>query len=314
MLLTHILKSHNLNVGTGKLIVLRDCLGDPYLLAHNQIYRNIRQYVVASGFHFTNQRFADHHSFPLLALESVLREKTIPYIDNVSILKKVVSKNKALRFDKRIPLVGSNAVMHESAHACARSIIETLLPLSNKKTNRQSFERDWALNLLIEESFANACDLAVWLGISKPLDHFFLKTNSYLDGSELFRKNKWLKNHFHFYFKLLILVFLYLNFLYDSISKKEFSRAVAFVKSTCPKGSKEPTSNELDMFLRTINKEIGLSSTFRLVTTEFYFKYLGFETAYPKLLSFDFLSKFESNENYRETFVRLQQVVFNDKD
>lgn len=149
---------------------LANNLGDAYLYCNNRIYRNVRDHVLKFGFKFSDEIDPNYLALPLAELENILKNKKIPYFDNVSVLKKI-EQNKlgvATWEDVRDNLK-KNFLFHESCHACARSLYSRN---SSRLNNR-------VLNLLVEESFANTCELLAVLDTEDAAHRIFYEMNSY---------------------------------------------------------------------------------------------------------------------------------------
>jgi hypothetical protein len=285
---------------------LSDALGDGFLLKNNELYLNLRRALLRHGYRFTSQRFEDHHSFPLAVLQTMLEKKRIPYINNVSVLKKLSQRNRTLSIDLRFPLFNTNHILHESAHAHARATTNSFYKMqvdTNLKHEKLS-----AFNLLYEESFANACDMMAWAGVSGTMENFFLSCNSYADNPQFFGRIKWTDAKKTFYFGLIFLSYIHSNFLYEKMSKKEFLRVYSFTKAALEETYK-PRSSELERLYLIFNSGLKLSLQFRLVTTKFYFQMLGLRSDIDRLLEFDFMSLLENDGNYRKSFQELCGII-----
>ena len=91
-------------------------------------------------------------------LEWILQKKIIPYIDNTSVLKQLNDKlPENILWDDISDNLKGNHVFHESCHAVSRSLINEFYkdPVLKTKNDFQNH----TLMRLIEESFANTCEL-----------------------------------------------------------------------------------------------------------------------------------------------------------
>lgn len=90
-------------------------LGDGYLLTHNRIYKNIRKAAKGLQFKFADQPDNFYQALPLSQLDNLMAKKTIPYTDNVSVLK-YLETNAAGRFywDDVTDNLKKNYLFHES--------------------------------------------------------------------------------------------------------------------------------------------------------------------------------------------------------
>jgi len=104
--------------GPGRLL---ENLGDGFLYRKNPFFRRIRQAARARSIGFTLRDPGDYFAFPLVALDTVLRTRKVPYRANYSALAAFERARPGffvladLRSNRPLP----NYVLHESAHAVA---------------------------------------------------------------------------------------------------------------------------------------------------------------------------------------------------
>ncbi|RYZ85279.1 MAG: hypothetical protein EOP04_16325, partial [Proteobacteria bacterium] len=89
MKIAKLLELHRQHTGEGS---LAKSLGDGYLLKQNRIFRNIRKLTSAGGAVFSDAADRDYASLPFSQLERILNSKSIPYLDNTSVLSDLVLK------------------------------------------------------------------------------------------------------------------------------------------------------------------------------------------------------------------------------
>ncbi len=100
---------------------LRHSLGDGFLYLNNPFFRRIRDASRARGIGFTLRDPGDYFAFPLVALDTVLRTRQVPYRANHAALAAFERARPGyftladLRLNRPLP----NYVLHESAHAVA---------------------------------------------------------------------------------------------------------------------------------------------------------------------------------------------------
>jgi hypothetical protein len=96
-------------------------LGDGYLYRHNPFFKRVRDAALKRGVRFTLSDPGEYFAFPLVALDTVLSTRKVPYRANYAAL---VAFERArpgfftladLRLNRPLP----NYVLHESAHAVA---------------------------------------------------------------------------------------------------------------------------------------------------------------------------------------------------
>jgi hypothetical protein len=262
-------------------------LGDGYLIKNNRYFRNIRQASRDAGYRFSDAPNRLYSSLPLSQLESVLERKTIPYCNNTEVIKQIEGKIPGLtNWDDVQDGLKKNSVFHESAHAVARST--TAYPLASK------FEKNAnVLRILIEESFANTCELLAIIDANDQLHRIFLEWNSYIFMLDDRANLKAAAEHFGKmpFFKYMQLAYLHSNFLSDGLNDKIFERTV---KLALPALRLAPAQLKT---LKTLSKiAFKLNPRFREITTGFYFKLSGFTSPLAEILNFDFLEMIELNE------------------
>ena len=84
MKLKTILEHHDQNKHPEQIL---NNLGDGYLMNNNCLFHAVRKKVSALGFVYSNTPDSDYITFGMSQLENILKTKTIPYLDNTTILK-----------------------------------------------------------------------------------------------------------------------------------------------------------------------------------------------------------------------------------
>jgi hypothetical protein len=275
---------------------LKNNLGDGYLLTCNPIYRKIREAAIQQNFKCVAERLEDYDSFPLAALPAILSKKKIPYADNVRPLRaieKIVPSQFSLA---DIPPLKPNQIFHESAHAIAHAIIKKHLPLG--KSKGLEFERSIAFRVLLEESFANACEsIANSYAMDSVHDEFLFK-NSYVMESEGFRKTlrKAISDlGFKIVFRLMLLSFLHANFLKTEVLEKNLLRSLRIAYTNDSDRLPKLTTPALRQCSKIFSAGFDLDPEFTQFTNRFCLRLLGVKTDLHKLFQYDFLVTFEKN-------------------
>ena len=148
MKLCRLLEIHELHRAP---LSLDDNLGDGALYQTNSIYRHIRDASVKAGYKFSSDKNNFYDALPLSQLDQILTKKIIPYTDNVSVLRNIeksqprITEWPDLQFHLK-----RNFIFHESCHAVARSCRPEAFPVG------AAYQ---VLQMLFEESYANACEL-----------------------------------------------------------------------------------------------------------------------------------------------------------
>lgn len=262
---------------------LKNNFGDAYLCQNNKIYANIRKACVKANFKFSTDRNEAYQALPLSQLSAILNSKVIPYIDNISVLKQIENQiPKVAVWDDISDNLKKNYIFHESCHAVARSLI----------SDRDAGDK--VLNLLLEESFANTCELLAVLDANDGIHRIFYEWNSY---TALFEERTNLKNAIteigeEVFMKIIFFGYLHSNYLNDHIDDKQLQRVLRLV-------AKHPfSSKQMKTIKALIKLTFTLNSRFKEVTTRFYMRLSGFNLDYDKIRKTDYLSNFENGTLY----------------
>ena len=272
-------------------IGLKRSFGDSYLCSKNRIFRNIRKEALKLGYSFSADRNDDYLALPLSQLANVLATKKIPYVDNVNVLKNLEVQNPNLaNWNDIRDSFRKNFVFHESCHAVARKAAVGENPI---------------LDMLIEESFANTCELLAVIEAENIPHKIFFEWNSY---SALHEGRTNLKNALNEigeaeFFKYIFFGYLHSNFLRANIEETQLARVVKIVAKN------EPSARQLKTLKAMLKICFTLDAGFKEVTTGFYMKLQGIATEHAQLPKQDFLVSFEKNSGYTAFLEHLIQVV-----
>lgn len=273
-------------------------LGDGYLCEKNQIFRQIRKHALKNGFRYSTEFDRDYLALPLSQLNALLTKKQLPYFDNVSVLKKINSQvHSELNWDDVSDNLKRNYLFHESCHAVARSCFHE---------TQESKSPEHLLRILLEESFANTCELLAVVDVNDPAHRLFYEWNSYTCLiQERVSLNKALEEMGGAnLFKYFLFCYLHSNFLKDGLTDSSFQRLVKMVfkdKSLDPKKLKT---------LRALAKiAFTLDWRFRKVTTGLHLRLCGFQEAFPQLLDFDFMEVLETRSHLQNSIEKLTAAV-----
>lgn len=275
---------------------LRDSLGDGFLMEHNPVYRSLREAAVRAGLKFSSRRFHDYDVLPLTQLPRILKSRVIPYRDNVRPLREVERRAPGVFDWDQIPKLRPNHLFHESAHGVARSITKPLLARTAARD-----QRDHALQLLLEESFANAAESIANAYASTPMHNEFLYKNSYIMEKPVTRdklRRALERNPFELVFRTLILSFLHANL----VRTEDPGRAWASVRSLLAGGHAAS--------LRPVFR-IGfdLDPRFTLFTNAFCLRLEGIETELLELVDFDFVRVLREREPFARALDQLARAI-----
>lgn len=265
--------------------------GDSYLCNKNKIFRNIRKAALGLGYSFSCERNDAYLALPLSQLATVLSTKKIPYVDNVSVLEGIESQIPNLaNWDDIRDSFRKNFVLHESCHAVARKYAVNENPI---------------LDMLVEESFANSCELLAVVDAEQTAHKIFFEWNSYSALHEV-RTN--LKNAMNeigaaLFFKLVFFGYLHSNYLRNSIDEGQLNRVLKIALKA------DFSAKQLKSIKALLRICFTLDTGFKEVTTGFYMKLRGGEADHRQLAKHDFLVNFEKNSDYLRSLDSLIEVV-----
>lgn len=275
--------------------------GDSFLVQNNQIYRLIRQAAYQQGFQYSSEFNSYYTSLPLSQLDRLIQDKKIPYYDNVSILQSLDSESpNQIDWDHVCDNLKKNHVFHESCHAVARTILEEAF--KDKPTQQIKISL-----MLLEESFANSCELLSVVDADDAVHKIFFETNSYVCMFEDRHHLKAALNNFdkRSFFKFILLSYYHANFLNDNFTESDFSQCLSLSFGSAQKfGAKE------QKILRSLAKNaFALNPRFRFATTGFYLRRHGFAQSVQESLSFDHWQSLESN-HFSLALDRLSKTIY----
>lgn len=305
MKLVRLIELHRLNTPSS---ALEKNLGDGFLVKNNRYFRNIRKQALADGYSFTNQPTTDFQALPLSQLENILTEKKIPYLDNVSILEKLVSKlNDRVTWDDIVDGYKRNYVFHESCHAVARTDSEKF---TGPKTDLSTLHGQQlkCLRILIEESFANTCELLAVTQAQDPAHKLFFTMSSYtaLFDSRTFLNTAIEKFGEAIVFKFFLYSYLHANFLKGDLGDKQFQK-VLYLSGY--EGASKSTDKDLKN-LRILSKiPFTLDLRFRTSTTGLHLLLSGLSFDSKQLLNFDFLETIKNDSSSQKMINSLTKKV-----
>lgn len=259
------------------------------------MYGIIRAKALKAGVRFSNQPNASYNVLSLAQLNEILKTKTVPYLPNVGVLEALEKKIPRLTdWDDIVDNFKGTHVFHESCHLVAQTF----------SVNPDASEEQRILTMLLEESFANACELLSILDADDQVHRVFLELNSYVymidDRAGLLQTSREIGRGALLTFMLL--AYLHANFLRPP-SEKDFERCFALASPNRPLDAKHKKA------LRALSKiAFKLNPRFREVTTRFYLKLNGFKTDVASLGRFDFLGVMESSATAKNFLKQTAQL------
>jgi hypothetical protein len=288
-----------LELHSNELIGLEKSFGDSFLLKQNRIYRNIRTATLNAGFSFTTQNNEDYLALSLTQLENILKSKKIPYFDNVNALVKLEQQHPQVgSWDDIFENLRRNFHFHESCHAVARNL---------QLTAFKDLDDDILLRL-IEESFANTCELLAVVDAEKTADRIFFEINSYTALFELKELIQQLVDALGFekLFSIVMLSYLHSNHLHNSLKEplfKEILMASAANNLIENNISLQKKLNELLKYC------FYLDENFRQVATGFYLKLSTKKQAQVNLKEKNYFTQILKDSGYLKFIKQLSSIA-----
>lgn len=275
MKLARLIEIHHGTLGED---TLADNFGDGVLVSKNHIYRKIRLAALKAQFKFSSNPQPDYAALPFAQLEEILASRQIPYVNNVSVIEKLVAKLKDdVVWDDISDGLRKNFVFHEACHAVARTFAGTI---SVADSSAKAFQ------VLMEESFANTCEFLAVADAEETAHRIFFELNSY---TALFEERHFIKTAvkscgFECVFKLMWLAYLHSNFLREHFSDKEWRRCLEIA------GAASHLPPQLKALKNLSKVAFTLDPRFRLVTTRFHLKLNAISMTTDEILNFDILA------------------------
>lgn len=156
-------------------LALRSVFGDSHLIRQNRIFRKIRETVKGFGYSFSNERSERYEALPFTCLEELLTEKKIPIVHNREAVDVVALKVPEANWFDIADGFRRCFAFHESCHAVAR---ETLKGASRTEIRDETSHAP-VLFAMLEESFANTCELFGIMDCETDEDLALYEANSY---------------------------------------------------------------------------------------------------------------------------------------
>lgn len=295
---------------TDNKLILQQNFGDAYLLQKNKIYKNIRKACLNEGYIFSSELNSDYLSLSLSQLENILKDKKIPFFDNVSVLdqiEKKLSNQKVtgLDWDDIVDNLIKNHLFHESCHAVARSMVEKFDELVIHNLNKNS---NSILNRIIEESFANTCEFIAIIDVQDAFHRIFYEWNSYTFLiEEKSRLQKMIEDFGkEFVFKFIFYCYLQSNFLKENCDETSFQIILSMIDKNA-NIEKHHIKN-----LKSLAKiPFTLNPRFRYITLGLHLKINGYSQNINQYVNLDFFNLIKQS-NYQSLVDQLVKLAIQD--
>ncbi len=284
---------------------LKLSIGDGFLIKHSFIFRNIRNETLKLGFSYTNEDFCHYNVMPYLSLPAILRDKRIPFFDNVTVLFDIEEKLPNRFFCDEIPMIKPNYCLHESSHCIADSVLQNI----SFEPEFFSAEQAQVFKLIMAESFANSVESLTNLTNTCGSQKLFFDLNSYVthdDETEVFfRKAKDLLG-FEYLYGVVYASYILSNCLQPYADPRKLA---SILQQLIPDSSLLKKANESSAVRKVFDHSLDLGIDFREHTTEFFCAMMGTKTKVRKLLNID-LSQLLKETNILQTFINSTRHFF----
>jgi len=152
-------------------------LGDGFLYRKNPFFRRVRDAARARGIGFTLEDPGDYFAFPLVALDSVLKARKVPYRANYAALEAFERARPGFftlaDLHKNRPM--PNYVLHESAHVVAFHELFA----RPRDVHAALSEPSKLVHIVLGEAFAMTAEYFAACAVSGPIHAWFFSINSY---------------------------------------------------------------------------------------------------------------------------------------
>jgi hypothetical protein len=267
-------------------------LGDGFLYQNNPIFRSIRDQFLKMKFSFTDEDFCHYTVMPYVSLTAILKEKKVPYFDNVTVLKEI-ERNHPGRFRcNDIIKVKPNYVLHESSHCLAEGFLQNF----RLQDTGISTESKKAFRLVMAESMANTVESLANGPNETAVQRLFFEVNSYVIHNK--KSHTQLKQSLDLLgprpvFHLMYISYLFSNCLFPEVTHKQFHQILDLI---IPENNLLKKAQDSQSVKRLFNHAFELSMDFRLQTTGFFCALSGLETNVIKLLQLDIIKIIENTD------------------
>jgi hypothetical protein len=289
--------------GPGRLL---ENLGDGFLYRKNPFFRRIRDAALQRSIGFTLIDPGDYFAFPLVALDTVLRTRRVPYRANYSALLAFERARPGfftladLRSNRPLP----NYVLHESAHAVAfhelfgqpRDVFGALSDPSK------------LVRVQLGEAYAMASEYFAACAVSGTLHDWFFSINSYRHRTPAKKAVGELVSGLG----LPLLVWLVLvGFLQNNFFVERFSRAMLDrALSLSPLGpSPRISPADRSRLCRALTALMVMNPEFRYDTTRLFLTLHGYPRNIERVLEGDPLELIAADPELAPRLRRLLKIL-----
>jgi hypothetical protein len=265
--------------GPGRLL---ENLGDGLLYDKNPFFRRIRQAALKRGIGFTLRDPGNYFAFPLVALDTVLRTRKVPYRANYSALLAFERARPGffaladLRQNRPLP----NYLLHESAHAVA---FHELYGRPNDVFAALS-DPSKLVRVQLGEAFAMASEYFAACAVSGAVHDWFFSINSYRHRTPAKKAVGELTER---YGMPLLVWLIFAGFLLNNFFVERFTqRALDRALELSPLGpAPRIASPDRAKLCRAVSALMVMNPEFRYDTTRLFLTMHGYPRAVERVLA-----------------------------
>jgi len=285
---------------------LLENLGDGFLYRKNPFFRRIRDAARARSIGFTLQDPGDYFAFPLVALDTVLRTRKVPYRANYSALRAFERSRPGffvladLRQNRPLP----NYLLHESAHAVA------FHELFGRPRDVFAAQSDPAklVRVLLGEAYAMTTEYFAACAVTGTLHDWFFSINSYRHRTPA----KKAVGEFVQRLGMPLLVWLVLvgflenNFFVERFSRSTLERALALAPF-----ASQPAIPAADraQLCRALSALMVMNPEFRYDTARLFLTMHGYRRDIERVLAQDPLELIAADADLAPRLFRLTKIL-----
>ena len=286
-------------------LVLEDVFGDQALYKTNGIFRTIRNRAVEAGYRFSANTNSLYDALPLTQLEVIHKTKAIPYTPNKAAVQFVVDRANESTWEEIADGFRRCFVFHEACHAVARTEITAFGKATfnlQTKTNQALNNSELTFLSLMEESFANTCELLGIIDCTSPQLVSFYEANSYTalveTRHDLIQIQKEVGEEG--FFRFMQLCYLQSCFLRHDLTERDFKQTLSFANL-------EIDDARFRKRLKSVSHiAFTLDQRFREVTTRLHLRINGLRTDLDTLNPLEF---FETSRGFLSLLDRLANLT-----
>lgn len=279
-------------------------LGDSYLYKKNPVFKNIRDEFYKAGFTYTDKDFCHYAVLPYASLNAILKEKKVPYFDNVTVLKEIEAKHPGRFTCNDIIKVKPNYTLHESSHC----VVDHFLKDVHLNDTTLPAEGKLAFKLVMAEAFANTVETLANLSNDSVEQRLFYELGSYAIHTK--KVNQMLQQATDVLGPKLTFHLVYISYLYSNcLFPEPNNKAVNYILDLLiPDETTRKKAMDSQSVRKLFNHAFELSLDFRVQTTGFYCAFSGLKTDINQLLNIDINSVYIKTPHIKNLLKRFESI------